>query len=294
MVMIGIYLAGFLLRGLRWHYMLLPIKDIRPRATTECVIVGYMANNIFPARAGEVIRAVILGSRESISKASTLGTIAVERLFDGLVILGILVLCSFFLGEGDARGGFLPPVIYLGTAIFGGASIFVVFGYFQSGRIQKFVNSLSRHFPPRLGQKMNIVSRGVLESLGCLRFTRHLHFVVILSILIWAVEGLVFWVGLIAFGLGTSLLTSYFALALVNLAMLIPSAPGGVGVFQQGNILAFSLFGISAERAFSYSVVVQGAMIVPITLLGLIILSRYGLSILKMGGRNWSPALTPK
>jgi len=284
--MIGVYLAGFLIRGLRWHYMLLPIKNIRTRATTEGVIIGYMANNLFPARAGEVVRAMMLGSRGSISKASALGTIAVERIFDGAAIVGILVVCSFFFTTEIPGGTFLVPVIVFGTGIFGAGCLLILLGYSQLNRVKKILRVFCRRLPERFAPKVEKVGLNLLDSLKFLSFSRHLHVVLMLSILIWVIEGLVFWVGFIAFGLEANFLAAYMTLALVNLAMLVPSAPGGVGLFQQGNILAFSLFGISIEKALSYSVVVHGAMIVPVTLLGLVILSRCGLSFMKMKGEG--------
>ena len=72
---------------------------------------------------------------------------------------------------------------------------------------------------------------------------------------------------------------AYFTLAFVNLWMLLPSAPGGLGVFQGGTVLAFSLFGLAPEIALSYSIVVHLVMILPITLIGLLIINLYGISI---------------
>jgi uncharacterized protein (TIRG00374 family) len=90
-LMIITYLFGFIIRGIRWKYMLSPIKKISTYSTTEGVIVGYMGNNLLPARAGEIIRAVYIGNTECISKTTAFGTVAIERLFDGLVIVGILL-----------------------------------------------------------------------------------------------------------------------------------------------------------------------------------------------------------
>ncbi len=280
--MVLAYLAGFLLRGWRWHFMLLPIKRIAPRMTTEGIIVGYMANNILPARAGEFIRALIIGLRESISKASALGTIAVERIFDGVVILGILMLSSLFLREERPELQFLNWMFILGGGIFGGACLIVFFGYYCSGGIQKWVRFISQYLPADLARVLNQITCDFLSSLNFFGSGRHFYLVLLFSVLVWIVEGLVFWAGFRALELEAGLLAAYFTLALVNLAMLIPSGPAGIGVFQEGAILALSIFGIPAEKAFGYSVVVHGAMIIPITILGFLILNRCGISLLRM------------
>lgn len=93
--MASICLFEFLIRGLRSQFMLLPIKNVGIKGATEGVFIGYIGNNILPARAGEFMRAIFLGHRESISKTSALGTIFIERIFDGLVIVGIFVLFSY-------------------------------------------------------------------------------------------------------------------------------------------------------------------------------------------------------
>ena len=101
MIMVAVYLLGFVIRGVRWHFMLSPIKHVGVRVATEGVVVGYMANNILPARAGELVRAIFVGGKESMSKASVLGTVLIERVFDGLVIVGILMFCSLISKGGN-------------------------------------------------------------------------------------------------------------------------------------------------------------------------------------------------
>lgn len=84
------------------------------------------------------------------------------------------------------------------------------------------------------------------------------------------------------------ILVAYFTLALVNLWMILPSAPGGVGIFQGATVFAFSVFGLAAENALSYSIVVHSVMTISITLIGLLIINRYNFTIrkIKMGSIN--------
>ena len=127
-IMVAVYLLGFLIRGVRWHFMLSPIKHVGIRVATEGVIVGYMANNILPARAGEVVRAVFVGLRESMSKASVLGTVLVERVFDGLVIVGILMFCSLLSKPANPQHGMVGSIVVVGCLIFGVAVSIVLVG----------------------------------------------------------------------------------------------------------------------------------------------------------------------
>ena len=89
---IGVYFVGVWVRAWRWHYLLRPLKKIPTAAMFPIVTIGYMGNNIYPARAGEVLRAMILKQRQDVPVSASLATIIVERVFDGLVMLAFVFL----------------------------------------------------------------------------------------------------------------------------------------------------------------------------------------------------------
>ena len=281
-IMVAVYLLGFVIRGVRWHFMLSPIKHVGLRVCTEGVIVGYMANNILPARAGELVRAIFVGMRESISKASVLGTVLVERVFDGLVMVGILVFCSLFSRRGSGTDGIIGSIILVGCLLFGVAVSIVLVGAKRRTWIETGVVRFMGYFPEKISKRSIKISKNLLDSLAFLEGNKNLLVISILSIFIWCVEGLVFWIGFFALRISANLIMAYFILAFVNLWMILPSAPGGLGVFQGGTVLAFSLFGVAPEIALSYSIVVHLVMILPITLIGLLIINLYGISIRKI------------
>src|SRR3972149_956204 len=80
---VAIWFASAVLRSLRWHYLLRGLTTLSTATLSPIVIIGYMANNLLPLRTGEFVRAYVLSERHQVSKMSTLGTIAVERVFDG-------------------------------------------------------------------------------------------------------------------------------------------------------------------------------------------------------------------
>src|SRR5512136_1810601 len=84
---VAVYFVGVWVRSWRWHYLLRPLKKIPTRTMFPIVCIGYMGNNIYPARAGEVLRAVILKDRQGVPVSASLATIIVERIFDGVVML---------------------------------------------------------------------------------------------------------------------------------------------------------------------------------------------------------------
>jgi len=104
---IAVYFVGVWVRAWRWHYLLGPIKKIPTRVMFPVTCIGYMGNNIYPARAGEVLRAVVLKRREGVPISASLATVIVERIFDGVVMLAFVFLNLPALAKlADSDSGF--------------------------------------------------------------------------------------------------------------------------------------------------------------------------------------------
>jgi glycosyltransferase 2 family protein len=89
---VGVYFLAVWARAWRWHYLLRPLKAIPTSKMFPIVAIGYMGNNVYPARAGEVLRAVVLKRKEGVAISASLATIIVERIFDGVVMLAFVFI----------------------------------------------------------------------------------------------------------------------------------------------------------------------------------------------------------
>ena len=131
---ITIYFLAVWARAWRWHYLLRPIKSIPTRKMFPIVCIGYMGNNIYPARAGEVLRAVVLKRDEGVAISASLATIIVERVFDGVVMLSFIFLNLSELTRLTSHSGLvgsIQAVALIGTFVFIGAlAIFLVAAMF--------------------------------------------------------------------------------------------------------------------------------------------------------------------
>src|SRR5260221_13032427 len=107
---IGVYFVRVWVRAWRWHYLLKPIKEIPTRNMFPITTIGYMGNNIYPARAGEVLRAVILKRKEGVSVSASLATIIVERIFDGVVMLSFIFVNLSELTKLTGSSGFVGNI----------------------------------------------------------------------------------------------------------------------------------------------------------------------------------------
>ncbi len=277
--MIATYIAGFVVRGVRSQLVLSGITTIDLAAATEGVFIGYMGNSVLPARAGELMRTFFVANSSATSRTSVLGTLIVERIFDGLAILGILgltLLCSANIDAGKYH--VVQRVLGIGFLLFGVLAAVLVIGARHRPFFEDLSTRLLSFLPDSLEQKAKSLLAKLLDSVTPLSRNNSLLLILAFSFLVWCVEGLVFLFGLVAFRHAGSFATAYLTMALVNLALILPSAPAGIGVFQAGVLLAFSVFGLPAELALAYSFLVQAVMIIPIVLIGLMILNMRGLS----------------
>lgn len=272
------YLSSFLTRGVRWALLLRPVETVSWCTSTGVVFAGYMANNLLPLRLGEIVRALVLGRVTSARVEGTLSTIVLERVFDGLVLVGMISLVLARSEVGKEAGGVVAYTGGTSALVFLGALLFVV----AARLFPRFILSGVRRtlgWIPVFEEKKGLEATGsLLRGLKTLALDRRLFAVIGLSIAVWVLEGGMFWVGLWAFSLDAGAATAFLTLAFVNLSILVPSAPGYVGVFQGATILAFGAFGLPEEIALSYSVVVHVLQYVSVTIIGLVVLIAYGVS----------------
>ena len=279
---VAVYFLGVWARAWRWHYLLRPVKKVPTRTMFPIVAIGYMGNNIYPARAGEVLRAVVLKRREGVPVPASLATIIVERIFDGVVMLAFVFVNLPELAKMTADSGFvgnIQAVALWGTGAFIGAlGVFLLAAMFPE-RAESLVNALIvRLVPSRFQERLLGIVGRFLGGLESLRSPREALMVFLTSIVIWLLETGKYWFVMHAF---PEIQVSFFALMLmngiVNLATTIPSAPGYVGTFDAPGIAVLVAYGVSRATAAAYTLILHIALWVPITALGAYYLAREGM-----------------
>ena len=275
---VAVYFVAVWARTWRWHYLLRPLRRVPLGDLFPVVVIGYMGNNIYPARAGELIRAYVLRRKEDVSVSASLATIIVERIFDGIVMLIFVVVA---LPLAPALPDWLRRVVVLGTIVFFGALIVFLVLASAPQRIATVYNRMvARVIPARLRPGITGILDRFVEGLKSLRSPLDLLMVFFTSLVIWLTETIKYWFVMQAFPSG-GFPVSFFALLLmngvVNLATTIPSAPGYVGTFDTPGIEILKVFGVEAAMAAGYTLVLHAALWLPITLLGAWYLAREGL-----------------
>jgi uncharacterized protein (TIRG00374 family) len=278
---IAVYFLGVWARAWRWHYLLRPVKAISTQAMFPIVAIGYMGNNIYPARAGELLRAVVLKRREGVPVSVSLATIIVERVFDGVVMLAFVFLNLPELARLTADSGFVGDIQTLalwGTAAFLGAlGAFLAAAMFPRQAERLAAWAVHRLVPMRWQSKALGLVRRFLGGLEALRSPREALMVFLTSVVIWLFETGKYWFVMHAFPFQVSFFALMLMNGIVNLATTIPSAPGYVGTFDAPGMAVLRAYGVAQPVAAGYTLVLHVALWLPITALGAYYLAKEGL-----------------
>jgi glycosyltransferase 2 family protein len=262
---LALYFIGVYLRAFRWGIVLRAIAHVPTTRLFPVVVIGYMANNILPLRAGEFVRSYVLSTRTGIRKTSILATIAVERIFDGVTMLLFILIASMFIALTDQ----LENVTLVAALLFGSVLALLALLTTQFAR-DLLVSRLIPLLPAAARQRAERMLTSVFTGLSVLRRRNDMIIVSIVSIIAWLFEASMYMVIAIGFGLELSIAAVLLVTAVANLATLIPSSPGYIGPFEAGVLLALvGALGIQRELALSFAIVVHAALYVPITLWGL-------------------------
>ncbi len=297
-----VYFIGVWVRSWRWHYMLRPLKKIPTATMFPIVTIGYMGNNIYPARAGEVLRAVILKQREGVPVSASLATVIVERIFDGVVMLGFVFINlpelarlthdSGLIGKLDVR-----TIALVGSIAFFGALLVFLLAAMFPRVTERLLDRLLPILPARIRPKARDLALRFLSGLESLRSPVEALMIFLTTVLIWLLETAKYWFVMHAFSFEISFFGLMLMNGIVNLATTLPSAPGYVGTFDAPGIAVLVAYNVPPEIAAGYTLVLHAALWFPITLLGAYYYLRqplrWGIDVNQTSG-NEPPAPAPR
>ncbi len=284
---IAVYFVAVWARAWRWHYLLRPIKSVPTGNMFPITTIGYMGNNIYPARAGEVLRAVVLKREEDVSVSASLATIIMERIFDGVVMLGFVFVNLPELAKLTSSSGFvgnIQQVAVVGTGLFFGALLLFLLAAMFPARSSLILGwFIDRLLPARMRPRATQLMHRFLDGLASLRSPFSILMVFVTSVVIWLLETGKYWFVMHAFNFSVSFFALMLMNGIVNLATTIPSAPGYIGTFDAPGIAVLVAYGVDQATAAGYTLVLHVALWLPITLVGAYFLARRGI--------HWSDSL---
>lgn len=286
LAVVPIYFTSIWFRSLRWNYLLRPIKHIPTKAVFPVVAMGYMGNNIFPARAGELLRSVVLKHRYEISISASLASIIVERIIDGVVMLGFIFFNLTELNKLTDSSGFVGSIRTLalwGSIAFIGALLFFLVAAKFPQKTEAFIRWFANIFPEKWREKILNIGLRFITGIEALNSWKSLGMVLGTSVIIWLLETSVYYVVMRAFPMQVNFFGLMLMNGILNLSTTLPSAPGYIGTFDAPGIALLSAYGVDKTLAAGYTLVLHAALWLPVTLLGAYFFAREGL--------NWSNEL---
>lgn len=287
---VSVYFIGVWVRAWRWHFLLRPVKSIPTQTMFPIVAIGYMGNNIYPARAGEILRAVVLKRKEDVPLSASLATIIVERVYDGVVMLAFVFLNLPELAHLTDKSGFVGNIqqvaLWGAGAFLGALAGFLLAAMFPHHAEKTAKWLIQKLIPTRFQEKVLGITLRFLTGLESLRSPREALMVFITSVVIWLLETGKYWFVMQAFDFEVSFFALMLMNGIVNLATTIPSAPGYIGTFDAPGIAVLKTYGVNAALAAGYTLVLHVALWLPITALGAYCLAREGIKWNEAGKLN--------
>lgn len=269
----ALYLSSFVVRGLRWRVLLGHLKQVPLPEAIRLVVAGYAVNNVLPGRIGEFTRAYLAGNRNGISRTAALASIFVERIFDGLTVFLILAALLFTY----PFPGWVRVLAETAGMLFVSLFLFVLFSSFSELPI-RLVRALKSRSPQMLSFPLDLMEK-FLTGTRAIESLAQLGKILLLSFLVWTMEIGVYVLVVKAFGLQVPTIAYLLMLVTVNMGMLIPSTPGGLGVFQFAVVKSLEIFAVMTTLGMAVALVLHMAQIVPVTIIGLIWLWRNHISL---------------
>jgi hypothetical protein len=277
----------YLLRAMRWQYLLEPIGPTRLSVAFRTTVIGFAANTVLPARAGEIVRPYLLARSEGLSVPATITTIILERLLDFVTVLALFgVFVVFFdpgldhvnreVYRGVKAGGLL------GAAAAVGILLVLVLNAIRPVLTHRLVDFCLRPFPERLRARVSGVVYGLLDGLAVTRDPRLLAQAVALSIPLWISIASGIWLVTVAFHMTIPFTGSFLIMALLVVGVATPT-PGAVGGFHEMFRIGTAVFyGVDNDRAVGAAIVLHAASFVPVTLLGGFFMMQDGLNLARV------------
>jgi uncharacterized protein (TIRG00374 family) len=263
---------GVALRVQRWRAMF--PRDERPgfAATFWALVLGLFANNVLPARLGEIARMAALSRETGLRRTQVLTTIAVERVFD-LAALGLIAAVTLPL----APSGSLRRNLTIATiVIFAGCVILLA--ALTSARVRALGARAVRRVPVLGGERGARTIGSLRAGMDSLRDRRALAIVTGWSLASWISLAVSNYFVLSMFNTGAPWHAAVISLLATNLAMVVPSSAASIGVFEVAARASLTLYGVPAALALSFALVLHAVNVIPTLPMGAVALARVGLS----------------
>lgn len=269
------YLSGHLIRGLRTQLLVSRDTKISVLTASNIVVVGYAVNNILPVRIGELARAGMLSERTGIPVSQSLTVVFLERLFDGMVILILLIISAFTLGlEKEVQEN-----IFWASLVFGIASAFILFIIIAPNRFLTRISKLIYSVKPEWHDLIMRFTMGITHGISYLSSLSNILRILLISFLVWCCDVFSYFLLIPIFSLKLNLLQAVFVMAITNLGIIRPSGPGHIILFRSFCVQGLTLLGVVHSSALHFAILIHLVIYILLSLWGGCYILWYGITL---------------
>jgi uncharacterized protein (TIRG00374 family) len=301
-----VLLSEFWIRALRWRILLLPVCQVSFVALLRATLIGAAGNTLLPMRAGDLAKAVVATKATGLRLTTVFATNVMERVYDLFGLVAILLLTFYLLPEGLASAP--EDVIRINKLSLYGKALGLIAlvgmtSFFLMARNPEKANAFVRLStsiaPGPVREKVRDLAAAFIIGLAATRSAKHMWSAIALSLVLWFNLSLAVYLLFLAFHFPLPYAAACFITVAIALAVVIPQAPGYLGVFQ--NVIEVTLalwtsteiFHHSASTTLShdikaFAIVFWGVSFVPVTVLGLLSLRKAGLSLKEIWSKRQS------
>lgn len=304
-------LLSYVVRAIRWQILLQPIKKVSFMSLFSVTSIGFMANCILPARAGEVIKPTIIGKKENIKVPATLATVLMERVFDivSLIIFAIIIFAILPVPSATTQKEHSNPMVVSSIEAHDAGSsnphtkstmqtivklkktaktliiplsFIIVLGFILAKYPNKVKEWLGKHLsmlPARISERLIAFVEHFISGFEILKNKAEVIQVSLLTAAIWILVVLEAYFISFSFNLSLPFLGACVVTIFIAFAVALPQAPSFIGVFHIATQTSLNLFGVGLSSSQSYAIILWAVGVFPITVLGLFFLWHEGLAL---------------
>lgn len=269
------YLLSHVIRGLRLRVLVRRHADVRPLAATHIVVVGCAANNVLPARLGELVRSGMLAERAAMPLAQSITVTFIERVLDGIVLLGLLVVATLSVGVA----GWMQDLVFVALAVFGMATVAIVGAAHAPRLLLSLASNLTRPLGARWQARFVSLAQSIVNAGACLRHPTDAALLISLSVVAWCLEAGMYLALLPLFGLPIEWQVGVATMCVTSFGILLPSSPGSIGPYHYFASQSLIVFGVAGPTALAYATLVHLAFYLPVTVWGAAAMLWYGIQL---------------
>ncbi|MFV2057736.1 MAG: lysylphosphatidylglycerol synthase transmembrane domain-containing protein [Thiohalomonadales bacterium] len=267
------YSLFYWLKLIRWQLILRPTKQASMKQLFSPMMLGFFGNNVLPAHLGEFVRMYFGAKVLKLTNSQVLATLVLERIFDILSIVAILIIIILFGVDLSAELTSAAYIAAIGGTLF---ILAVVVSVVWTGLCLRIME-MALFFMPDRGRKtiLEQIKLG-LDSFHAIKSLPLLLGIIATSVSQWLFMGATIYIALQSVHISTDLAASFVVLVFTVFAVIVPAAPGFFGTIQLAFVISLGPFGINESDAVAASISFHLVTYFSVTLLGFYLLHRMG------------------